>query len=162
MIIRLSKISVVAAISFFCFLVVFGNVTDYFTNLPFVQNALIMKDRFPDSTIGYRAVTNPILHHAVYLTIISFETLTALFCALGSWKLFRVRNKSAQIFNHSKNWAVAGLTLGFLTWQVIFFSIGGEWFGMWMSPRLNNALTTAFHIFITNLVALIYLVIKDE
>jgi len=37
--------------------------------------------------------------------------------------------KSAVVFNCSKSIAIAGLTLGFLVWQVGFMSIGGEWFG---------------------------------
>lgn len=162
MITRLSKIFCIAAVSFYCLLTAFGNATDYFTNLPMVERALMMKDVFPNSMITYRAITNPIMHHVAYIIIISLETLTALLCALGAWKLFRARHESASIFNQTKFWAVSGLTLGFLTWYVLFMSVGGEWYGMWMSPVLNGALTTAFHIFISILVVLIYVVAKDE
>ncbi|KTD30964.1 transmembrane protein [Legionella moravica] len=162
MMIRLSKIVLVAAVSFYCLLTAFGNITDYASNLPAVEKALSMKDVFPGSKITYRAITTPELQHAAYIGIISMETLTTLLCALGAWKLFRARKKEASVFNQAKSMSVAGLTLGFLTWQVLFMSIGGEWFGMWMSPMLNNAITTAFHIFIMILSVLIYLVIKDE
>lgn len=162
MIIRLSKIILVAAVAFYCLLTAFGNITDYATNLPAVERALSMKDVFPNSTITYRAITNTALQNAAYMFIISLESLTALLCAFGAWKLFSVRKQTASVFNHAKSWAVAGLTLGVLIWQVIFMSVGGEWFGMWMSPMLNNALTTAFHIFMTILVILVYLVNKDD
>lgn len=162
MIIRLSKIVLVAAVAFYCLLTAFGNITDYATNLPAVERALSMKDVFPNSTITYRAITNPALQNAAYMFIISLESLTALLCAFGAWKLFRARKQTASVFNHAKSWAVAGLTLGVCIWQVIFMTVGGEWFGMWMSPMLNNALTTAFHIFMTILVILVYLVNKDE
>jgi predicted small integral membrane protein len=162
MIIRLSKIFCITAISFYCLLAAFGNATDYFTNFSNVERALMMKDVFPNSTIIYRAITNPIMHHVAYIIIISLESLTALLCALGAWKLFRARHESASMFNLTKYWAVAGLTLGFLTWYVLFMCVGGEWYGMWMSPVLNGALTAAFHIFISILAVLIYVVAKDE
>jgi predicted small integral membrane protein len=38
---------------------------------------------------------------------------------------------------------IAGLTVGFLTWQVGFMSVGGEWFGMGMSETWNGV-TDAF------------------
>lgn len=162
MIMRLSKITLVAAVAFYCLLTAFGNITDYATNFLGVKQALSMKDIVPISTIGYRAVTNPVLQNMAYLFIISLESLTALLCALGAWKLFRARKQTAAVFNHAKNLSVAGLTLGVLVWQVLFMSVGGEWFGMWMSPMLNHALTAAFQIFMTILVILVYVVSKDD
>ncbi|KTD40881.1 DUF2165 family protein [Legionella parisiensis] len=160
--IRKSKILCILVIAFYCLLDVFGNVSDYYVNFAVVERTLMMNDIFQDSLIGYRAITNPILHHAMYLVIIGLELLTTIICGVGAWKLFKVRDANAFIFNGTKNWAVAGLTLGFLTWQVVFMSVAGEWFGIWMSSSLRGAITTAFQIFITFLVLLIYLTIKDE
>ncbi len=162
MLIRRSKILCIAAISFFCLLTSFGNISDYYNNFSLVERALTMKDAFPNSTITYRAITNPVLHHVAYLIIIILETLTAVLCMVGTWKLFRARNQTGALFNKNKNWAIAGLTLGFLTWQVLFMSIGGEWFGIWMSQMLHGAIAASFHIFITILAVLIYVGIKDE
>ncbi|WP_165679542.1 DUF2165 family protein, partial [Metapseudomonas otitidis] len=64
-------------------------------------------------------------------------------------------------FRAAKGWAVAGLTLGFLTWQVGFMSVGGEWFGMWMSKQWNGV-PDAFRFFITLLVVLIYLSLPED
>lgn len=162
MIIRVSKIFCVAAIALYCLFAAFNNITDYYTNFSAVEHVLMMKDVFPNSTLSYRAINDPILHHAAYITIISFETLTSLLCAIGAWKLFRARSFSASVFNYSKHWAISGLTLGFLTWQVLFMSIGGEWFALWMSPMFKGAITAAFQIFITILAVLIFVTIKDE
>lgn len=162
MIIRVSKIGLITAIFFFCALAAFGNISDYYTNFPLVVRAVTMQDLFPNSTIGYRALTNPILHHVAYIIIISMEALTAILCAIGALKLFCARKQSAAVFNQSKNWAIAGLTVGFFTWQILFMSIGGEWFGIWMSPLLRNAIPASFQIFITIFAVLIYVVIKDE
>lgn len=160
--IRLSKIILVAAIALYSLLAAFGNITDYFTNFPAVERVLMMKDVFPNSTITYRALTNPALHHAAYLVIITCEALTGLFCALGAWRLFRARKQNAVGFNTAKTWSIAGLTLGFITWQVLFVSIGGEWFGMWMSQTFSHALSAAFQIFITILVIMVYVAAKDD
>ena len=57
--------------------------------------------------------------------------------------------------------AVAGLTLGFLLWQVGFMSIGGEWFGMWQSQQWNGV-PSAFRFLITILAVLIFVAIPDQ
>src|SRR5690606_27481828 len=88
-------------------------------------------------------------------------TVTAILCWWGAWRLFRHRHGPASIFNRQKSMAVTGLTLGFLVWQVGFMSIGGEWFGMWMSPEWNGV-PSAFRFFMTIGVVLIYLVQKDD
>lgn len=160
--IRLSKILCVAAMAFFCLLAGLGNASDYWTNFPAATQVFEMKNVFPNTNITYRAITNPTLHHAGYMCIISLEIISGLLMAWGAVALLRLRNSSAALFNKGKRWAVAGLTLGFLTWQVLFMSIGGEWFGMWMFPPFIGILTTAFHIFITMLAVLIYVVNKDE
>lgn len=163
MVIRLSKISMVMAIALFASLVAFGNITDYGSNFAFVHHVFLMDTIFPDATIKYRAIETEWLHHVGYIGIITLETLTAIICWVAGFKLLAVRNESAKIFNKSKNLAVIGLTLGFLTWQVAFMSVGGEWFGMWMSKQWNGV-PDAFRFFITIILVLIYLVQpeKDE
>ena len=64
--IRAAKIAMIAAIALFATLVAFGNITDYSTNFVFVQHVLSMDSMFPFSTIKYRAITSPALHHAAY------------------------------------------------------------------------------------------------
>lgn len=161
MIIRISKTLMVAAIGFFSFLVAFGNITDYDTNFSFVHHVFLMDTIFPDASIKYRAVEAEWIHHLGYIGIIILESMTSLLCLFGAWRLWCHRKAGAAAFNRAKGLAIAGLTLGFLTWQVGFMSVGGEWFGMWMSSQWNGV-PDAFRFFMTILGVLIYLVLRDE
>lgn len=161
MMVRYSKILVVAAMAIFATLVGFGNMTDYGSNFAFVRHVLLMDTIFPASTIGYRAISAPALHHAAYIVIIALETLTAIFCWVGAWQLLKHVRAPASTFNRNKAWAVCGLTLGFLVWQVGFMSVGGEWFGMWMSDTWNGV-PSAFRFSVIFILVLIYLVQRDD
>jgi predicted small integral membrane protein len=74
---RVAKAAMVAAVALFASLVAFDNVTDYGTNFVFVQHVLSMDTIYPSSTIKYRAVTDPALHHVVYALIIAMEITRA-------------------------------------------------------------------------------------
>lgn len=161
MIVRLSKTVMVAAIALFATLVGFGNITDYGSNLAFVNHVLDMDTVFPDTTIRYRAISSPALHHAAYALIIAAEVVTALLCWIGAFRMLAALRQDAVLFRRSKAFAVAGLTMGFLVWQVGFMSIGGEWFGMWMSQQWNGV-PSAFRFVVTILAVLIYVVLPDE
>lgn len=161
MITRLSKTAFVAAIALFSTLVAFGNITDYGTNFAFVQHVLSMDTIFPDATIRYRAITSPVLHHIAYSLIIAAETIAAVLCWIGAYKMYGAMKGDGPSFNASKAWAIGGLTLGFLVWQVGFMSIGGEWFGMWMSETWNGA-PDAFRFFMTIIAVLIFVSLPDQ
>ena len=161
LILRASKVATVAAIAFFASLVAFGNITDYQTNFNFVFHVFAMDTIFPDATIKYRAVTSPALQHAAYMAIIAAETATAVLCWIGAFRLLGALRADAASFNRAKGIAIGGLTLGFLVWQVGFMSVGGEWFGMWMSKEWNGV-PDAFRFFITILAVLIYVSARDE
>lgn len=158
---RLSKTAFVAAIAFFATLVAFGNITDYGSNFAFVQHVLLMDTIFPDATIKYRAISSPALHNAFYILIIAAETLTAVLCWIGALNMIGRVGDNARAFNRSKKWAIGGLALGFLVWQVAFLSIGGEWFGMWMSSTWNG-IESAFRFFITIIAVLIFVTMPDS
>lgn len=160
-VIRAAKIVMVAAIALFATLVAFGNMTDYGTNLAFVQHVLSMDTIFPHSQIGYRAITSPVLQHLGYAAIIATETAIAVLCWAGAVVMLRRLNADAATFNRGKAVAVCGLVLGFLLWQVGFMTIGGEWFGMWESKDWNGV-TDAFHFVMIVLAVLIFVVMKDE
>src|SRR5262245_35998400 len=137
-VIRAAKIAMVAAIALFATLVAFGNITDYDTNLAFVQHVLSMDSILERSTIRYRAITEPALHHAAYAGIIAVETATAIRCWIGAYALLRRLRADGRSFHRAKTCAVAGLTLGFLLWQTGFMTVGGEWFGMWQSKQWDG------------------------
>ena len=158
---RLAKIALVAAVAAFATLVAFDNITDYGTNFAFVQHVLSMDSLFPDSTIGYRAITSPALHHAAYAIIIAAEALTAMLCWIGAMALLRRLRAPAVAFNRAKAWSIAGLALGFLTWQFGFMTVGGEWFGMWMSKQWNGV-PSAFRFVMVIAAVLIFVAMRDE
>ncbi|HEX3496541.1 MAG TPA: DUF2165 domain-containing protein, partial [Methylocella sp.] len=112
--IRLAKIFCAAAISFYVALVAFGNLTDYWTNFAFVTQVLDMDAVPAASSIHWRAVNSPILHHAGYILIIATEIITAALCALGASAMARQVRAKTQPFQAAKSKAIAGLTLGFL------------------------------------------------
>jgi predicted small integral membrane protein len=157
---RLAKIVTVAAIALFATLVTFGNLTDYGTNFAFVRHVLSMDTIFPTSAIRYRAITGTALHHAAYVVIIAAEAATAAVCWIGTWRLVRALRADAPAFNRAKAPAVAGLTLGFLVWNVGFMSIGGEWFGMWQSAQWNGV-PSAFRFVMVILGVLIFVSLPD-
>jgi predicted small integral membrane protein len=159
--VRVSKVVLVAAMALFATLVAFGNITDYGSNFAFVQHVLMMDTIFPNATIHYRAIESPFLHHAAYILIIAAESLVAILCWVGAYRLLLKARAPATDFNRAKPIAVWGLLLGFLVWQVGFMSIGGEWFGMWMSDQWNGV-PDAFRFFVTILLVLIYLVQTDR
>jgi predicted small integral membrane protein len=160
-VIRLAKTAMIAAIALFATLVAFGNLTDYGTNFVFVQHVLSMDSVLPSSHIGYRAVTSPVLHHAAYLLIIAAEAATGVLCWIGAAAMVRRLKANATVFQRGKTFAVLGLTLGFLIWQVGFMTIGGEWFGMWQSAQWNGV-PGAFRFVMVIVAVLIFVVLRDD
>lgn len=158
--IRLSKTILVASIALFATLVAFGNITDYDTNFAFVRHVLMMDTLPSDAAIVYRAIYDLRVHHAAYIAIIAAETLTALLCWIGAFTMLSRISARAADFNRAKTWAVAGLTMGVLLWYVGFESIGGEWFGMWMSSEWNGV-ESAFRFVITIIAVLIFVSMPD-
>ena len=160
MVVRLSRILLLAAIALWLSLVAFGNLTDYGSNWPFVQHVLAMDTIFPNAGIHYRAITSPLLQHVAYGLIIATETLAAVLCWLGVWRLWRARTAPAVLFHRAKRMSVLGLTVGVMLWLGGFIAVGGEWFGMWMSTQWNG-LESAFRFVVVLLVALVYLGQRD-
>ena len=161
MLVRAAKIAMVAAIAILMTLVAFDNVTDPSINFPFVQHVLSMDALFPKTTITYRAITSPALHRAAYALIIAAEAATAVLCWAGAALLVRRLRADARTFNRAKATAVAGLTLGFLLYQFGFLTIGGEWFGMWMSRDWNGQ-ESAFRFAMIIAAVLLFLALSDN
>jgi predicted small integral membrane protein len=161
MLTRIAKTAMVAAMAAIISLVAFGNVTDYAVNFEFVRHVMSMDSIFPNSAITYRAIKDPAIHHAAYACIIAAETTTAVLCWTGAALLLRRLRSDARAFNRAKELGVAGLALGFMIFQVGFMTIGGEWFGMWMSHEWNGQ-PSAFRYAMTIVVVLLFLVMPDS
>lgn len=138
MLVRVCKIFLIQCIGLFALVVAYNNVVDYQTNFAFVQHVLSMDTISPDAQLKTRAITLPYLHHAVYVSIILGEFVTALLCLLGSVQLVRKVRASALVFNKAKAMAIAGLVNGFILWFFGFMTVGAEWFLMWQSEDWNG------------------------
>jgi len=158
---RIVKTVSVWAIGILALIIVFGNITDYYTNYYFVEHVLKMDTIFPDSNIQYRDINNPVLIHAGYIFLIILEAIMAFLCLKGGWLLFKNRKRDAQTFHAAKNWSIAGLGMGILIWFFGFEVIGGEWFAMWQSTDWNG-LHSAERILTFIVLILILLQFKEE
>ncbi|WP_130619979.1 DUF2165 family protein [Dyella amyloliquefaciens] len=161
MVVRLSKILLMAAIALWLALVAFGNLTDYGSNWPFVQHVLSIDTIFPGAAIHYRAITSPWAQRMAYALIIAVETVAAVLCCLGAWRLWRARTAGSATFHRAKRLGVLGITTGMLLWLGGFIAVGGEWFGMWMSTQWNG-LEAAFRFVVVLLIALVHLGQREE
>ncbi|EIL87012.1 MULTISPECIES: DUF2165 family protein [Rhodanobacter] len=161
MIVRLSKILLLATIALWIALVAFGNLTDYGSNWPFVQHVLAMDTIFPHAGIRYRAIHSPLLQRGAYALIIAIEALAAALCWWGTWRLWRARRASAAAFHRAKRVAVLGLAVGVVLWLGGFVAVGGEWFGMWMSSQWNG-IQSAFRFALVLLAMLVWLGQRDD
>lgn len=152
---RHAKIVMVLALAAFAFMVTFNNVTDYGSNYAFVRHVLSMDTTFPDNAAMYRAITTPALWHAGYWLIIAGEFATFVLLLIGGIAMFGARRANAAAFNASKNWAIAGATVGFLVWFFGFMVVGGEWFLMWQSDIWNGQ-DAAFKFYMAILGVLVF------
>jgi predicted small integral membrane protein len=160
MILRICKAALVAAVAFFVTLVVFNNLTDYFSNYHFVEHVLSMDTTFPGNNGMWRAIRSADADTIFYWTIIGWEIVTGLLCWWGTVNLLRALKAGSTVFNRAKNMAIAGLTLSLLQWFVAFISVGGEWFLMWQS-KIWNGQDAAFRLFTSMGIILILLIIPD-
>lgn len=158
---RIAKTIAVAAIALMSLLIVIGNTTDYYTNYHFIEHVMKMDTIFPASNIHYRSIDNTFLFNAGYILIILMEAIMAFCCIKGSWMLFKNLKSNAILFHASKNWAVAGITIGIIIWFLGFEVIGGEWFAMWQSNTWNG-LGSAERIVSFLVLVLILLHLKEE
>lgn len=157
---RLSKLALVLAFALYASLVAFGNLTDYHSNFALVAHVLMMDTIFPGNQGLWRAIHSPLIHHAVYGSIIGCEIIIAGLCWFGGFRLYQ-NIKDPAAFNRAKGWAILGLTLGFLLWFTGFMTIGGEWFLMWQSETANGQ-QAAFRLVMIVTVILVYLAQIDE
>ncbi len=154
--IRLSKCALLFAVALFFTLVVFNNTTDYDSNYQFVRHVLAMDSTFPGNHGMWRALKQPAIHTAFYLSVIAWETATMLLCWWGLARLL-TQIKAPAAFAQAKPIAIYALTLGCMLWFIAFVDVGGEWFLMWQS-KIWNGQDAAFRMFVMLALTLIYLV----
>jgi predicted small integral membrane protein len=160
MVARLSKILLVLFVGLILLLVGIDNIIDYQTNFVFVQHVMTMDTVSPGTTLTWRAVSQPALHHAAFAFIIAAELVSGGLCAAGAWRLWEALGADAARFNAMKDTAITGLVCGFVLYFFGFLVIGGEWFQMWQSQTWN-AQASAFRFLASIGLVLIFLNQRD-
>jgi len=161
MTLRTIKTLLVFAVALLYTFIVFNNLTDYDSNYQFVRHVLMMDSTFPGNHGMWRAISNPAIHTAFYISIICWETLTMALSWLGVVQLVRALRGPAAHFHGAKRVAIMALTLGLLMWMVAFLSVGAEWFLMWQSKTWNGQ-DAAFRMFTILGIVLLVLVQPDS
>lgn len=133
MVIRLSKVALIAATALFLTLIVMNHLTDYHASFQFIKNILSMNSVYLYNQNSWRSITSPVLQHLIYGGMTLWEVLAALLCWGGVYQTWQKLNHIT--FHQAKFLAIMGLTLSLLIWMFAF--IGGQWFLMWQSELWN-------------------------
>ena len=157
---RLAKILISLSLALFCLLVAYDNIADPHSNYEFVSHVMRMDTTYPDNTLMYRSVTNPLAWQIVYALIIATQFVCGVLFLAGAMRMWRARSAAAADFNKAKAHAIAGALLAFLLWFFVFMVIAGEWFAMWQSKDWN-AQAASFRFCVTVLAALIFFTMPD-
>ena len=159
-ILRVCKSAVCLSLAIFALLVCFNNLIDYGANYNFVQHTLSMDTVFPDNTLKYRAINNPLVWSIGYGLIILFEFVTGVLLFVGAINLIKNINVPLA-FNRAKNWVYLGCLTGFLLWFLGFIVVGGEWFCMWESEKWNGV-EAAFRFVVLIMFTLIFTAMPES
>jgi predicted small integral membrane protein len=160
-VLRISRILLVAAVAFFYTIVLFNNLTDYGSNYMFVRHVLLMDTTFPGNQGLWRAIHPVFVQVIFYNGIIVWEAVIAAAMWAGFVVLLRSRRKTAAEFDKSKRIAIGALTLGLLLWFFAFLTVGGEWFLMWQS-KIWNGQDAAARVFETTGLVLLLLALPER
>jgi len=157
----IAKALLVGAVALYMGIVTFNNITDYGSNLAFVQHVLSMDTTFPGNRLMWRALPSAPVHHAFYAGIMAWEGATALALAWASVRLWRARLGDAAARARAKSFAACALVANLLLWFLAFLTVGGEWFAMWQS-QVWNGQTAAFRMFACVGIVLLYVRMPEE
>jgi predicted small integral membrane protein len=160
MMVRISKCILLMGVAMYLSIVAFDNMTDYDSNYQYVRHVLMMDTTLAGNHEMWRAIGRPAIHTAFYVSIIGWETLTAVLCWWGLARLVGQLREAREDFQRAKPMAVAALTLGCMLWFVAFITVGGEWFLMWQST-LWDGREAAFRMFVVFGLVLMYLCSSD-
>lgn len=168
MLLRLAKLALVASAGLFLFIVVLNNaVFDYPSNYAFLQHVLSMDTLFSGENQAWRAFRDPTpedgswwFYHVSHGSIILWEAVAGVLCAVGAWKIWQARAASPAVFQKAKTLAAFGLVVSMLQWLVAFITVGGEWFLMWQSSTWNGQ-DAAFRMFACLGIILLFLMQPD-
>ena len=147
---RLVKIMLVASSSVMCVFYALQNLANLQPAMGFVGYVVSMDGHaaYPGH-IG-PAVTSPVVVGIMLAIIVALEFAAGALALRGTIDLLRVRNATADVFNESKTYALAGTGLAVFIWFGIFGALGGAYFQMWQTEAGANALQGAFQYAMLN------------
>ncbi len=154
MLLRLGKTALVGTVAALFLAFAFGNLTDYGSNWAFVQHVLAMDTIFADSTLRWRAITNPTLQTLGYWSIIAWQLATAAVLVTATVRLALATADAAR-FQAVKGYAAVGLIMALLLYGLGFTVVGGEWFAMWQSHQWNGLDSANRFITLTGIVLIV-------
>lgn len=154
MLLRLGKTALVGTVALLFVLFAFGNITDYGSNWAFVQHVLAMDTIFTDSTLRWRAITNPALQTAAYWSIIAWQLATAAVLVVSTIRLALAAGDPGR-FQAVKGYGAVGLIMALLLYGLGFTVVGGEWFAMWQSHQWNGLDSANRFITLTGIVLIV-------
>lgn len=141
-VLRFAKLVLVFTVGGYAAFVVFGNLTDYWTNFNFVSHVLSMDAQKPDlhkvSGINYRAIDWTWFHHLAYIGVIVMEAFVMVACLVSTWQMAHALRADDAAFTNAKRWGLLGCLAGLFLWFFGFQAVAGEWFGMWMNDTWNG------------------------
>lgn len=158
--VRICKGLLVAIDAVLMTLVALDNLVNYDANWQFVQHVLAMDTIFPGSHLLWRAIANPGLQTAAYLSIITWEVVTAMVCLAAAVSLL-TNMASPDGFAAGAPLAVLGLTMIMILFGLGFIAIGGEWFLMWQSSTWNG-IESAFRYFTLAGLTIVVLLVGND
>ena len=161
MVTRTAKILLLGALALMYTLIVFDNLTDFDSNYQFVRHVLMMDSTFPGNHGMWRALPQPRVHLAFYLSIIAWEIATTVLLWWGLTALIRTLDSPVATFNRAKRVAVIALTLSSLMWLLAFLTVGAEWFLMWQSHAWNGQ-EAGFRMFEVVAIVLVILLLPER
>ena len=121
---NMCKTIMVALVASYITMVFFNNVTDYSTNLSYVQHVMTMDSLPQSSSHHWRSIQLPLLHHAAYLFIIILQLLSSALCWKGFLQFLRHTNRESVISARQIASFGAGIGIWSMVWRFFRYRRG--------------------------------------
>ncbi len=157
---RLIKVALVVSASVLCLFYALQNVVNLNAGHAFIAYIVSMQDHIAYPNHFGPAVESSAVVWAMYVIIIVLEVTAGIILAKGAFDLWKARNSSADEFNVSKSWALAGTGLAAFIWFGIFSAIGGAYFQMWQTDAGSGALNNSAQFVLMN--GVVWLIVRAE
>lgn len=144
LVLRLTKIILIAAVAAFLLVGAFSNVTDWGGTMGAVA-AVTSMATVDGGANGWRATTSPVVIWLGALFILLLKVAAGLLCVTGASRMWAARKDDAAAFATAKELALAGCAIAIFMLFAGWIVIAETWFELWRSDSMRSlALETAF------------------